>query len=265
MQPVEDVYGLGRQWSVIRTGKHLACGKLIGVLGPGKAWAHARSKQTPHCNFPPLKRHLHTSHTAIQCNSDFKAFENAPLTNLPDVCSTMITRGGWNEIRGRYPKQFCPSFFSAQICSLAHQRVSVINAGAMEKAGLSITFFAEALKFVKKSDKRMADGWLPRGSGFKTQTCDHLLQPCPLWKLLARIFSAKPASKKSFQMGNFSRVLIFELLLVKWMWIWYLAANALEPPSPLLSWLSISREVFSKQPNAQLSGRYNLIHMLIQT
>ena len=36
------------------------------------------------------------------------------------------------------------NFFSAQICSLAHQRVSVINAGAMEKAGLSITFFAKA-------------------------------------------------------------------------------------------------------------------------
>ena len=87
--------GLTRQWSVIKTWKRLAlaCGKQIGVHGPGKAWAHARSKQTPHCNFPSLKRHLHTSHTALQCNSDFKAFENVPLTNLPDVCSTMITRG----------------------------------------------------------------------------------------------------------------------------------------------------------------------------
>ena len=183
--------GLTRRWSVIKTWTCLALAgsKQIGVLGPGKAWAHARSKQTPHCNFPSLKRHLHTSHTAIQCNSDFKAFENAPLTNLPDVCSTMITRGGWNEIRGRYPKQFCPSFFPAQICSLAHQRVSVINAGAMEKGTLSITFFARALKFVKKN---LITGWLWWVGAWWIWFQDSNLWPSAVafssWKPLASIF-----------------------------------------------------------------------------
>ena len=75
-------------------------------------------------------------------------------------------------------KELCPSLFLVQICCRVRQRVSVINAGAMEKGRLSITFYATALKSLsrlsnlsKKSDKRMADGWVPAGSGFKTQTC----------------------------------------------------------------------------------------------
>ena len=105
--------GLTRRWSVIKTWKRLALasGKLLCVLVPGKAWAYALSKQTPHCNFPSLKSaictHLTRRYNATQTSKHLK------MRLLP-ICQMYVaqwSQGGWNEIRGRYPKQFCPSFF----------------------------------------------------------------------------------------------------------------------------------------------------------
>ena len=84
MQPVGDVFwrhwplGLTRRWSVIKTWKRLALasGKLLCVLVPGKAWAYALSKQTPHCNFPSLKSaictHLTRRYNATQTSKHLK-------------------------------------------------------------------------------------------------------------------------------------------------------------------------------------------------
>ena len=100
--------GLTRQWSVIKTWKRLALasGKLLGVLVPGKAWAYALSKQTPHCNFPSLKSaictHLTRRYNATQTSKNLK------MRLLP-ICQMYVaqwSQGGWNEIRGRYPHKF---------------------------------------------------------------------------------------------------------------------------------------------------------------
>ena len=147
------------QWSVIKTWKclALASGKQIGVLGPGKAWAHARSKQTPHCNFPSLKSaictHLTRRYNATQTSKHLK------MRLLP-ICQMYVaqwSQGDWNEIGGRYPKgTLSIPFFGSNLLQGATKGVSYQcwRDGKGQTVNHILChgsqIFVQALKFVKK-------------------------------------------------------------------------------------------------------------------
>ena len=79
----------------------------IGVLGPAWESLGSWSKQTPHCNFPPLKPHLHSCHTDIQCPAPLWFKLQSILKCAFSICQMYVaqwSQGGWNEIGGRYPK-----------------------------------------------------------------------------------------------------------------------------------------------------------------
>ena len=175
------------------------------------------------------------------------------------VCQMITRRGGWNEIRGRQPEELCPSCFFLGGSNLLPRTTKGVGyqcrrCGKGHCRSNSLSGLSNLCQICQKSDNRMG-GWDLVSRWLKLNHYSFY----PFRKNIACIISTTTTCSDVRE----TQTALFKTFIEFWPVVGEMNVNLIfgckcatgAPQYPSHSWLSISREVFWKQSNAQQLGR----------